>query len=84
MKHWTKETIKRLKKKQPKYFQKWFWVYIFTAVAGAATTVTEVASIFPEVAFITMLGKILMAVGVVGGFMSRLPNLPEPEPEKKD
>ena len=80
-KTWLHETIKRLKKAQPKYFQRWFWVYIFTTLAGSATTINEVANVFPEATIIQTIGKYLMAIGIVGGFMSSLPN---PDPPKED
>ena len=72
-----KETLKRLKKKPPKYFKKWFLIYVFTAVLGIGTELKGINEDLPEK--LQNIPKYLITIGTVGLCMSRLPN-----PDKKE
>lgn len=72
-----KETINRLKNNNPEYFQRWFWIMVFTAILGFSSELTSAGDMLPE--FFKMLIPYLKAIGLTGMFFTRLPNK-----EKKD
>ena len=74
-----KETFKRIKQNPPKYFKRWFIIYIFTAILGLGTELKSINEELPE--FIQPFPKYLITIGTIGLFMSRLPQ-PDKSEEK--
>lgn len=67
-----KDTIKRLKAKNPKYFQKWFWIMVFTTVLSFASELEGIKDTLP--ATIQSVLPYIKVIGLTGMFFSRLPN----------
>lgn len=67
-----KETIKRLRAKNPKFFQKWFWIMVFTTVLSFTTELEAVKDSLPVV--VQNVLPYMKVVGITGMFFTRLPN----------
>lgn len=75
------ETIKRIRKNPPKYFKKWFIIYVFTALLGLGSELKNINDELPN--FLQSAPKYLITIGTVGLFMSRLPDPQQNKEEDK-
>lgn len=74
-----KETYKRINSRSPKYFKKWFLVYVLTAIMGLGAELNAINDQLPD--SLKFIPKYLITIGTVGLFMARLP---EPNNNKED